>query len=152
MFTRTHKKCIRLCMSCNFISHTRHPNKRYDHAGRALSAERITLCTAVRREERFMSLMGTLPLESWADWGLLHKRHIKSELTLELLLFSIWNMQNLTTADACKWETTHKKTTSLVTQKLERPRTLQLKCAGCLALHYHWMQHANAPTICKTYL
>ena len=54
------------------------------------------------------------------------------ELTLALLFVSIRRLQNLTTEADCKWETTHKETTSQVTLRVVRPKTVQVRCAGCL--------------------
>ncbi len=144
------KKCTRLCMSCNYISHTRHPSKSYDHAGRALPAEKKNSLYSCEKKREICVLHGDPGAGNLGRQKTSQEAAYHIELTLVLLFFSIWSMHNLTTAEKCKWETTHKETTSLVTLKVERPRTLQLRCASCLASAYHWMQYAISPTICKT--
>ncbi len=119
-------------MSCNYISHTKHPSKSYVHAGRALPAEKQNSLYSCEKKREICVLHGDPGAGNLGRQKTSQEAAYQIELTLVLLFFSIWSMQNLTTEDECKWETTHKETTSLVTLKVVRPRTVQLRCAGCL--------------------
>ena len=90
------KKCTRLYMSCNYISHTKHPSKSYVHAGRALPAEKQNSLYSCEKKREICVLHGDPGAGNLGRQKTSQEAAYHIELTL-VLLFSVY--------EACKiWQ------------------------------------------------
>ena len=145
-----YKMCTRRCMSCNCISHTRHPGRSYDRADSLClrSKEKKTRCTAVKRRDLS------------ASWG---PRRWKLGQTKDFSRSGIWNWTHASIA-ICQYKKIAKSNNWSWLQMRNNTQGNHISgdtksCAtqDCTievcrlsASAYHWMQYVIPPRICKT--